>query len=168
MCKQWKKAQVWTFFACCIADSQTDTGRHQLYRDRRQDETKQQPSRARSGHQISCCLVFLHFLCDILVPITVQQWLACPFFHSLGISYQSIKHLQSPPSGREREGRPEGRGGRPDVVILADNMKSGASSDRASNFPPLSCRCCYSSSCPQAYFCISLPIWVRYFDFIVL
>ena len=28
-------------------------------------ETKQQPSRARSGHQMSGCLVALHFLCDI-------------------------------------------------------------------------------------------------------
>ena len=36
-------------------------------------ETKQQPSRARSGHQISCCLNFLHFLCDILAPITVYM-----------------------------------------------------------------------------------------------
>ena len=27
---------------------------------------KEQPSRARSGNQISCCLVSLHFLCDIL------------------------------------------------------------------------------------------------------
>ena len=35
-------------------------------------ETKQHPSRARSGHQISCSLVSLHFLCDILAPITVQ------------------------------------------------------------------------------------------------
>ena len=35
-------------------------------------ETKLQPSRARSGHQISCCLVSLHFLCDILAPITVM------------------------------------------------------------------------------------------------
>ena len=29
-------------------------------------ETKQEPSRARTGYQISCCLVSLHFLCDIL------------------------------------------------------------------------------------------------------
>ena len=29
-------------------------------------ETKQQPNRARSGNQISCCLVSIHFLCDIL------------------------------------------------------------------------------------------------------
>ena len=28
-------------------------------------EGKQQPSRARSGNQLSCCLVSLHFLCDI-------------------------------------------------------------------------------------------------------
>ena len=34
---------------------------HRKYR-----ETKQQPSRARSGHQISCFLVSLHFLRDIL------------------------------------------------------------------------------------------------------
>ena len=29
-------------------------------------EGKQQQNRARSGHHISCCLVSLHFLCDIL------------------------------------------------------------------------------------------------------
>ena len=29
--KQWKKEQVWQFFGCCTADSQTDTGRNQLY-----------------------------------------------------------------------------------------------------------------------------------------
>ena len=34
-------------------------------------ETKQQPSRARSGHQISCCLVSLRFLCNILATITI-------------------------------------------------------------------------------------------------
>ena len=28
-------------------------------------ETKQQQSRARSGNEISCCLVFLYFLCEI-------------------------------------------------------------------------------------------------------
>ena len=33
-------------------------------------ETKLQPRRARSGHQISCCLVSLHFLCDIQATIT--------------------------------------------------------------------------------------------------
>ena len=56
-----------------------------------------------------------------------------------GNSYQSFKHVNSSLCGGTRDeggkGRPEGRGGRPDVVILADNMKSGASSDRASNFP---------------------------------
>ena len=36
-------------------------------------ETKLQPNRARPGHQISCCLVSLNFLRDILAPITVQR-----------------------------------------------------------------------------------------------
>ena len=36
-------------------------------------ETKHMPSRASSGHQISCCLFSLHFLYDILAPITVYQ-----------------------------------------------------------------------------------------------
>ena len=36
-------------------------------------ETKQEPSRARLGHQISSCLVSLHFLCDILATGTVQS-----------------------------------------------------------------------------------------------
>ena len=31
MGKQWKKEQVWPFFGCCTADSQTDAGRNQLY-----------------------------------------------------------------------------------------------------------------------------------------
>ena len=34
--------------------------------------TKQHPSRTSSGHQISCCLFSLHFLCAILATITVQ------------------------------------------------------------------------------------------------
>ena len=34
--------------------------------NRKRRETKQQPSRAKSGNQISCCFVSLHFLCDIL------------------------------------------------------------------------------------------------------
>ena len=29
--KEWKNEQVWLFFGCWSADSQTDTGRHQLY-----------------------------------------------------------------------------------------------------------------------------------------
>ena len=48
------------------------------YRATRQDvaqrkwrSTKQQPSRARAGYQISCCLLSLHFLCDILLMFTV-------------------------------------------------------------------------------------------------
>ena len=39
-------------------------------------ETKRQPSR---GHQISCCLVYLHFMCDILATITVWNTQWCKF-----------------------------------------------------------------------------------------
>ena len=43
------------------------TGRLDRMTHRKWRETKQQPSRAISGHEISCCLVSLHFLlCDIL------------------------------------------------------------------------------------------------------
>ena len=35
-------------------------------------ETKQHPSRATSGHQITCRLVSLHFLCDILSSHSVH------------------------------------------------------------------------------------------------
>ena len=42
------------------------TGRPDRMSHRKWRETKQQPSRARSGHQLRCCLVSLHFLCDIL------------------------------------------------------------------------------------------------------
>ena len=43
-------------------------------------ETKQPPSRARSGHQFSCCLVSLHFLSDILSshPVCLFYGLADP------------------------------------------------------------------------------------------
>ena len=40
---------------------------------RKRRDTKQQPSRARSGNQISCSLVSLHFLCDILSTGPVQM-----------------------------------------------------------------------------------------------
>ena len=42
------------------------TGRLARMPHRKWRSTKQQPSRAGSGHHISCCLVSLHFLCDIL------------------------------------------------------------------------------------------------------
>ena len=38
-------------------------------------ETKLQPSRVRSSNLISCCLVCLHFLCDILPTFTVIEML---------------------------------------------------------------------------------------------
>ena len=40
------------------------TGRLDWMSHRKWRETKQQPSRARSGNQISCCLLSLNFLCD--------------------------------------------------------------------------------------------------------
>ena len=49
-----------------------------MYRDNRQDvaqekeRKKQEPSRARSSNQISCCFVSLHFLYDILSAGPVQ------------------------------------------------------------------------------------------------
>ena len=54
------------------------TGRPDKMLHRKWRETKQQPSRARSGHQISCCLVSLHFLCDILSgrPVDISKFLA--------------------------------------------------------------------------------------------
>ena len=53
------------------------TGRPDRMSHRKWREGKQQPSRARSGHQLSCCLVSLHFLCDIL---SVQ--FTCKYKHS--------------------------------------------------------------------------------------
>ena len=35
--------------------------------------TKQQPSRAKSGHLLSCCLVFLLFLGEIISTSTVEH-----------------------------------------------------------------------------------------------
>ena len=44
------------------------TGRLARMPHRKWRSTKQQPSRAGSGHQISCCLVSIHFLCNISPP----------------------------------------------------------------------------------------------------
>ena len=48
-------------------------GRPDRMSHRKWRETKQKPSRARSGHQISCCLVYLHFLCNILSGHPVKE-----------------------------------------------------------------------------------------------
>ena len=63
-------------------------------------ETKQQPSRARSGHQIRCCLVSLHVLCNILSGRPVDYFeilggpgslILLPFPGQLGwVSYGSV------------------------------------------------------------------------------
>ena len=42
------------------------TGQPDRMSHRKWREIKQQPSRARQGQEISCCIVALHFLCDIL------------------------------------------------------------------------------------------------------
>ena len=42
------------------------TGRVDSMSHRKWRETKQHPSRASAGYQISCCLLSLNFLCDIL------------------------------------------------------------------------------------------------------
>ena len=54
-------------------------------------ETKQQPSRARSGHEFGCCLVSLHFLCRILSgrPVNLIQ-------HSKYFNYQYEIMLNHP------------------------------------------------------------------------
>ena len=52
-------------------------------------ETKQKPSRARAGHQISCCLVYLRFLCDI--PVVYKTLNGLPL-HLLTI-FQWLSHL---------------------------------------------------------------------------
>ena len=49
---------------------------HRIWR-----ESKLQPSRARSGHLISCCLISLCFLCDILQTFTVQV-VVCTILHA--------------------------------------------------------------------------------------
>ena len=54
-------------------------------------ETNQEPSRVRSGHQISCCLVSLHFLCDI------------PFGHAVLCGSNSAKVVVC--RGRRQAGR---------------------------------------------------------------
>ena len=43
-------------------------------------ETKMHPGRLRSSSLISCCLLCLHFLCDILLTFTVQMPELIPTF----------------------------------------------------------------------------------------
>ena len=61
-----------------IAAEYENTRRLDMMSHRKWRETEQHPRRARSGHQISCCLVFLHFLCDILpgrlLKLSLQMW----------------------------------------------------------------------------------------------
>ena len=67
------------------------TGRLDRMSRRKWRESKQQPSIARSGHEIGCCLVSLHFLCDILSPCPVSccvthlisEWISKPHWGPL-------------------------------------------------------------------------------------
>ena len=51
---------------CGQTGGAASTGPPDRMSHRKWRSTKQQPSRARAGYQISCCLLSLHFLCDIL------------------------------------------------------------------------------------------------------
>ena len=51
--------------ASCVTHSLC-TGPHERMLHWKWIDAKPQPIRTRSGHQISCCLVYLQFLCDIL------------------------------------------------------------------------------------------------------
>ena len=59
----------------CQGDDIQHTGRLDRMLHRKWRETKRQPNRAGSGHQISCCLVSLRFLCDILSgrPVCIEE-----------------------------------------------------------------------------------------------
>ena len=59
----------------------SSTGSPDRMSHRKWRSTKEQPSRARAGYQISCCLLSLHFLCDILSggPVVFRYLLSiCP------------------------------------------------------------------------------------------
>ena len=61
--------------------------------------TTQQSSRARSGHQISSCLVSLHFLCDILrTPRESRGFAQWSFDHKTKVGFNSSCYR----GGRER------------------------------------------------------------------
>ena len=78
------KNSIYDLSWCII---QCRTGRlDRMLSYRKWRETKQQPSRNRSGHQISCCLVSLHFLCAILSsrPVYLSQE-KCNCWHPIRI-----------------------------------------------------------------------------------
>ena len=65
--------EITQWLAGCVIQDVYSTGRIDSMSHRKWRETKQQPSRARSVHQLSCFLVCLHFLCDILQISTVDR-----------------------------------------------------------------------------------------------
>ena len=91
-------------------------------------ETKQQPSRARSGHQIRCCLVSLHFLCDILAPITVHYWFPITFppLHDVwSVTYVTVEHLLCQQWQSERCGAAGARCGAWSVEVMNRLIRHG-------------------------------------------
>ena len=52
--------------------------------------TKHHPSRATSGHQISCFLVSLHFLCDILSKSPCICFKAVSYSHDTEMQYKAV------------------------------------------------------------------------------
>ena len=60
--RQLKKLQA----ACSRQQGQMCTGPDRRMSHRKWRVTKQDPSRARPGTQLGCCLLSLHFMCDIL------------------------------------------------------------------------------------------------------
>ena len=78
-----------------------------LMLQRKWRETRQQPNSVRSGHQFSCCLSSLHFLCYILpTPRVKRVW--CMINHVLrrqypkSVNYPSDQHLTCKSALNER------------------------------------------------------------------
>ena len=67
----WKSSAK--FKSCKMTNSVVFTGPPDRMSYRKWRSTQQQPSRARAGYQISCCLLSLHFLCDIVSGGPVQR-----------------------------------------------------------------------------------------------
>ena len=75
-------------------------------------ETKQQSSRARSSHHISCCLVSLHFLCDILTGrpvhlLVTEKVTVAPAVYPCSLSYEmgNICHRKICSAKKDGDGR---------------------------------------------------------------
>ena len=89
MCPLFYASPLHSYFSSVL------TGPPDRMSHRKWRENKQQPSRARAGYQISCCLLSLHFLCDILSggPVSALSPLFCyPVSAVFYILYRVGKH----------------------------------------------------------------------------